>query len=219
MMLSTLERKAIINEKGNKVFRFVFTEEKVDRSDELVKIFGIQTDAYSKNPIVLECHWGEVVARCINLQKTQTQLIGDIEFNQSFADKYPENQEIIDRIEAGYINAVSIGFKPITTNKEFIDDKMIYIYETSELVECSFAKIPMNSGAIRLNELKEDYLNRKAGRVISSSNREKLQTIKKLCDELLADSEIVDVTPIPDTIENEMKRIDKDKLKEILINC
>jgi HK97 family phage prohead protease len=188
-------------------------------------IDGIQTANYANNPVILWRHESHnlPIAICSNLNKINNKLIGDIEFSQKLADKYPDVQMFIDYIEEKYLRTVSIGFKPINKRVEKQGDNLVIIHEVCDLVECSVVTIPMNPNATIMREYN---MQTKEGRVLATKHRDKLIQCQLLINELLEDSAMNEDKPNEDKkpifdenlLENSFRNINKKELENLLLN-
>lgn len=162
-------------EEGQFTYEFVMTKQVNDRSNQVVKISGIDTDNFIKNPIVLFNHNpDQPIGRIVSMRVENDSLIGELEFHKiSLLSK-----EVAEMVEKGYLKTVSIGFLPLKYNdnvitKENRESGDFYpvgsvqrVYEEIELFECSIVTIPANPEAIRQSlEIVE-----KAGAVLNSTN-------------------------------------------------
>lgn len=143
--------KAVEQTEQPNVLKFVITDETVDRYGDIVRANGGVYDNYLNNPIVLMhhiSHGGDLpVAKCINLEVVELKVIATVEF-----DTDEISQEVLRKIKGGFLNCVSIGFCPI----EYEENKETrgMIFNTWELLEFSFVKIPANPNAGRVKHFK-----------------------------------------------------------------
>lgn len=147
--------------------RFVLTDGSLNSYGYRVITSGVRLERFKKNPIMLWMHfrdegcqyWGE------------SKPIGhweDIEVTDESITAVPVFDCVDDlsklvcaKVEAGTINAVSIGFAPIATSK---NEKDLLPGQTREsvteweLMEASFVDIPANANAVRLYGLSDNVL-------------------------------------------------------------
>lgn len=128
-------------------FTFVFSSSAVDRDNDVINQEGIDTKEFKKNPIVL---WGHdrsspPVARVKSTFFRDGKLMGSIQFPPEGVSAMSDT--IGGLVREGYINAVSIGFRP----KEwtFDEDRGGYNILESELLEVSLVPIPSQQEALR----------------------------------------------------------------------
>lgn len=106
---------------------------------------------FEKNPVVMWAHQyrDPPVGRCLELAVEPSQGIrASFEFT-------PQGQyEFADTIhrlwESKFLNAVSIGFLPISTHAEKREGQTIDVYDKWELLEFSIVPIPADRDALRL---------------------------------------------------------------------
>lgn len=125
----------------DEVFTFVLTKEIEDRAGDIVRIDGLRTENYMKNPVVLFNHSKEnlPVGKAIKISKYKDSLLVDIVFA-----KTEMGMTIKQLVMDGILNAVSIGFLPITVKPL---EKGLEILE-AELLEVSIVNIPANPMAL-----------------------------------------------------------------------
>lgn len=145
------ETKAVDLDLG--IFEAMISTEAVDRQGDIVRATGAKLDNYLKNPVVLWAHdYGEMpVARTLSIE-----IMAGKGLKARF--QFPEwgVSERADEVRrlwaAGFLNATSIGFQPITAQplgdrndfwgpQEFVE---------WELLEYSIVPVPANQEALRL---------------------------------------------------------------------
>lgn len=108
--------------------------------------------AYKNNPVILWNHdqMAPPIGRATSVEVQDGQLMIDVEFDM--AD--PHAAMIARKAQAGFINAVSVGFQPIemTQRSELPKDHKAYgpegvFYQRSELLELSVVTVPANGQA------------------------------------------------------------------------
>ncbi len=145
--------KAVEQTNDANILKFVITDETVDRYGDIVRANGGMYENYLKNPVVLmhhESNGGDLpVAKCINLEVVELKVIATVEF-----DTDAVSQEVLRKIVNGFLNCVSIGFCPI----EYEENKETrgMIFNTWELLEFSFVKVPANPNAGRVKSYKAE---------------------------------------------------------------
>ena len=144
-------------EDANTFTGLVISTEHVDRTGDIVRQEGIDTDAYMKNPIILNSHnyYGieNIVGRTTKLYKGLCEGVP-----ATFADGVwapTEGGEMAKALwDAKCLSAASVGFIP----KEFAEtDKGGIDYHDitkSELLEYSVVPVPANSWATRQDGMK-----------------------------------------------------------------
>ena len=136
---------------GERKIKFVFSTGEVDRYGDTINPKGWDLENYRKNPVVLFGHdagTGEnVIGRAVDLEQDGEQLRGTIEFIP--ADINPNAEMIYQMAKAGFLSAVSVGFRPIEfraaadkSRKGGID------FLRQELLEVSVVPIPALPSAL-----------------------------------------------------------------------
>lgn len=226
------------NADGPKVYTFRASDGDYDRVNDRINPKGWLLDSYRSNPIVLFNHRdgapslfsgpqmilpiGKADARIEN-----NALVADITFDQN--DAYA--QKIEQKVADGYLNAVSVRFRPIESTQ---NEKGGTDYSSVELLEISVVNIPCNSRATRLKSL-DDQLDAFADLIIeklvakgltftSSAATDTPAEIKSV-PESVSDSPSEDVTdspaeaqaePVADTSADTTPGIDFQKAASIL---
>jgi HK97 family phage prohead protease len=133
---------------------FILATENVNRYGYRLIMAGAQLDNFLANPIMLYMHRrsGErfPVGKWDNLRVEGDKLIGTPNFDVE--DKM--GAEIKRKVEAGYLNATSVGFDRVSVS-ENPDMMLTGQYRATvtewELLEVSFVDIPGDPKAVRLN--------------------------------------------------------------------
>jgi HK97 family phage prohead protease len=147
---------------GDRVREFVISTGHIDRDNDRVAVAGWKLDNYRKNPVVLFAHdySGLPVARCLSLRQQGDELIAAAEFA-----KHEQAQTVLDLIDGGFLNATSVGFRPVgngTPNQFGGTD-----FPSAELLEFSIVPVPANPEALVLRLC---GATEKSGRAISAAN-------------------------------------------------
>lgn len=127
----------------DRTIRFTATSEQEDRDGDIVRVSGIRTENFDKNPVFLWAHdsgkppVGKVVSH--NKRPVDGEFIVDVEFfDGEHADK------IFKMYKEGFLNSVSISFDP----KDFAErDEGGFDFLEVELLEISAVTIPANPHA------------------------------------------------------------------------
>lgn len=195
------------SETGNRVIRFIGSDESVDRDGDTVSIDGWDVSAYLSNPVVLFGHDNRSlpVAKTIavTVDRRTRQLIFDVQFptveELSTDPKTPSEHALkVDAIynmaKKGLLNTVSVGFKGI----EYDHTPTGRAYRKQELIELSIVPVPSNKNALAILRdagtletiIKELTMETKAGKRLSKESREALKSchgkIMTAIDELKA---------------------------------
>ena len=135
---------------------FVASTENSDRYNDVINQKGWNLNNYEKNPIVLLNHnssqlpIGKGFVRVVD-----NELIIDVKFDM----EDPIAAEVARKSQQGYMNAVSVGFKPIKSKSRFDLPKNSPYYATkgtyfeqAELLEVSIVTIPANGDATMITQ-------------------------------------------------------------------
>ena len=122
---------------------FVASTAEEDRMGDVIRQDGWQLDRYKSNPVVLFGHDHEKpIGRSHNVRVENGVLRADIEFAPEEVD--PFAAKIGKMVKAGFLRAVSVGFKPI----DMKPIKSGYEFVKSELLEISVVSVPANASAL-----------------------------------------------------------------------
>lgn len=219
----------IIESEGARVYTFRASSNSVDRQNEIVDQNGWQLDSYRENPVVLDSHRydsiEDIIGRCIRAEVVNGALECDIIFCDSEKGECAE-----ELVNTGFLRTVSVGFKSLERRPGGAGQPMTHA--RAELLEISMVSVPANRDAVRLRshddgdvvannggsitELHEfvqsltDPDKTKAGRVISASNLEKLQSaidaIQGVIDSAMGDEPVQ--KPMAEACKPEEQKID-----------
>ncbi len=146
---------------------FVASSATPDRYGDIINVQGWILDNYKRNNVILLNHDSNQlpIARG-HVYVRNDKLIVDVEF-----DKEDERAAEVERkVKAGFMNAVSVGFRPLEsksrselpTDHKYYGQRGMY-YSKAELLEVSIVTIPANGEATMLeqkfyNAMKEEIL-------------------------------------------------------------
>ncbi len=128
--------------------KFVLSEALPDREADCVDPNGIDLTNYLRNPVVLWAHdhHAPPIARCISIGVEAGRLVGVAEFvPASVPVAGPTAEMALQMIKIGFLNAVSIGFRPVEF--DFNNDGGMD-FTKSELLEFSIVTIPCLPSAL-----------------------------------------------------------------------
>lgn len=126
---------------------FVITDESVDRENDIIKIDGWDLDEYKKNPVVLWAHSSRdlPVGRAVTLERNLDTLRSVAEFTPR--DLSPFGHMVGRMYKEGFLNAVSVGFRP--TEYSYDPDRGYGInFLRQTLLEYSAVPVPANPNAL-----------------------------------------------------------------------
>jgi HK97 family phage prohead protease len=128
----------------NRTLELTGSTEDKDRTGDTIRLDGWQTENYMKNPVFLWAHdyKSPPIGKCLRVWTENGKLKFIIQFAE--ADTYAFADTIYKLYKGGYINACSVGFKPIETQ----DGKEGTDYIKQELLELSGCPIPDNANAL-----------------------------------------------------------------------
>jgi HK97 family phage prohead protease len=146
---------------------FVASSATPDRYGDIIDQKGWVLENYKKNAVVLLNHdSNQLPIGKGNVHLRDDKLVIDVEF-----DKEDERAAEVERkVKAGFMNAVSVGFRPLEsksrselpTDNKYYGQRGMY-YSKAELLEVSIVTIPANGEATMLeqkfyNTMKEEIL-------------------------------------------------------------
>ncbi len=189
--------------KDDRVLRFIGSDQKKDRDNEVIMVDGWKLTEYRKNPVVLvnHSHADLPVAKTkrVWIDKDTKQLKFDISFPE------PEVSSVGDTLyklySSGYMSAVSVGFRPNPDRIKFGDGKKQprVTFEEQELLEISLVSIPANPRALLTSKGITDAIDRE---VIDEME---LNELKMWLDEVLPDEDDPIEKDIEEDIEPDLK--------------
>jgi HK97 family phage prohead protease len=147
----------------------------IDRHGTVVMPSGARTHNFEQNPVVMWQHGHGVagsvpIGRAESIRTEDNALFAQVRFdeNDSFA------REIRRKVEEGFVNAASIGFRPSNQRSDTIDGEQVTVVDEWELVEFSMVSVPSNPSALVESR---NYINTIAQRVADTVT-EKIQRRK-----------------------------------------
>ena len=146
---------------------FVASSATPDRYGDIIDQKGWILKNYKKNPVVLLNHdSNQLPIGKGNVYIRNDQLTIDVEFDS----EDPRAKEVERKAKKGFMNAVSVGFRPLEsksrselpTDHKYYGQRGMY-YSKAELLEVSIVTIPANGEATMLeqkfyNAMKEEIL-------------------------------------------------------------
>jgi HK97 family phage prohead protease len=138
------ETKAVND--AERTIRFRISTDAVDREKDIVDPRGWHTDEFMKNPVVLFGHDYKSlpVARALSLSADEHGLSMVAQFPP--AEVYPFADTVYQMVKAGFLNATSVGFKPMRWDLE--PERGGVRYHEQTLLEASIVPIPANPQAL-----------------------------------------------------------------------
>lgn len=139
---------AEVKAEAGKPVRFCISTATPDRMGDVISVEGWKLDAYQKNPVVLWAHDRKAppVAKATKVWIENAKLLMEMEFTAR--ELYPFGAMVGDMVRGGFINASSVGFRPI--KYAFNDARGICAMDfiEAELLENSIVPVPANAEAL-----------------------------------------------------------------------
>lgn len=134
----------------NRTIRFVGTKETEDRTGDIIEADGWELANYVKNPVFLWDHSPGLapIGKAKQIIREGNSLLFDIEFAPKSVSEFAD--QIFKLYEAGFLNAVSVGFRP-KAFEPIIDDEGFMSglrFTKQELLELSAVSIPAHQDAL-----------------------------------------------------------------------
>jgi HK97 family phage prohead protease len=146
-----VRKQAVANAEdvGERRIKFTISTGDVDRENDRLRSDGWVLTSYRKNPVVMFAHdYKQLpVARAISIEEEDGSLVSTAEF--ATADLNPFADTVYRMIKGGFLNAVSVGFRPQkfkSTERE--NGQQGFDFEEQELLEYSVVPIPANPHAL-----------------------------------------------------------------------
>jgi len=138
------EFRAAVRPDADRRVTFTLSTPLADRQGDTIDAAGWHLDAYRQNPAVLygHDHKGLPVARAVDVGIVGGALVATAEFVPP--DLYPFGDQVYRMLKAGYLSAVSVGFRPLRS--EPIPGGTAFLEQ--ELLEFSVVPVPANPEAL-----------------------------------------------------------------------
>jgi HK97 family phage prohead protease len=131
----------------------------LDRHGTIIKPSGAKTDHFLRNPIFAWAHdaYGglfskpdpaNIIGRVTEIRAGEHALDVDVEFAPEEVN--PRAEMLFRMVKAEFLNAVSIGWRPLKWHEEDRDGRIIRVFDEWELLEISLVPIPSNPHALVL---------------------------------------------------------------------
>lgn len=137
----------------NDIWNVIVSTPEIDRYGTIIEPSGIDYTAYMSNPVVLAQHGADKfpVGKCLSLQLVE----GNLEAQIQVECITEEGKNLNSLIGAGFVNAVSVGILPKTTEERTIGEDKVKAFTKSELIEFSIVSVPANRGALIKRDFKQ----------------------------------------------------------------
>jgi HK97 family phage prohead protease len=143
-------------EGDSRVIRFIASNEEKDRYGDIVRASGWVLDNFKNNPVLLFGHQSRElpIGRVTSIGVEGTQLIADAEFMPASMNEKAES--VFQMLKARFLNAVSVGFKPLMRPNQIKDPTTNewtggYEFIKQELLELSVVPVPALAGALAVS--------------------------------------------------------------------
>jgi HK97 family phage prohead protease len=141
----TLTPRGQVVDRDALTLRFTLSTESVDRDSDRVAVEGWQLDNYRRNPVVLWAHDHSQppVARSQTIGVEVDGLVAQARFTPK--DLYPFGYMTFQLYAEGFLNAVSVGFRPLAwrwSEEEGRERGIDFLHQ--ELLEFSCVPVPAN---------------------------------------------------------------------------
>jgi len=139
--------RGYVKNKEAEIITVVASTSSKDRMGESINADGWLLDNFKKNPVLLWAHRADQlpIGRVLKVYTEGNSLIAET----AFAD-HPFAREVEKMVKGGFINAVSVGFKP-----EKYDETDASIVKEQTLLELSYVNVPANEESLVTREYKD----------------------------------------------------------------
>ena len=162
----TTKAEALNSQDGH--WRFIISDESVDRYGTVIKLKGWQMDNYGNNNVVFYNHWSGSSDPDNNVGMGEVYvdgkyLIGEVKLQ--IGSSNIKANKLQDKLTFGNIKCTSVGFMPIEASwgvKEYGEDPEVFYYRQQDLLEFSIVDIPANANATLLKSFdkeEQDFIN------------------------------------------------------------
>jgi HK97 family phage prohead protease len=133
----------------SRIRRFRFSDGSIDLMDDRLDPLGWELENFRRNPIVPWSHDTSIppIGRVVNIYKNIVELGGDIEFARPEVSEFAD--EIFRLVDAGFINACSVGFPPLEWEWADDPDRPFGVnFKRQRLLEVSVVPVPALPSAL-----------------------------------------------------------------------
>ena len=134
---------------AERTYTFVLSTAAPDRHGDTVCVDGWILDAYQKNPVVLLAHnySQPAIGRSVRTWVEAQALRGVMEFAPKGV--YPLADTVEALVGAGFMRAVSVGFRPMPNRYVYNEERRGYDILQQELLEYSVVPVPAHPDALQ----------------------------------------------------------------------
>jgi len=140
----------------SRTIKFVASNEEKDRYGDIVRAAGWVLDHFKNNPVLLFGHNSRdlPIGKVSDISVQGTALVATAEFMPASMNEKAES--IFQMLKAGFLNAVSVGFKPLMKPNQIKDPGTNewtggYEFIKQELLELSVVPVPALPGALAIS--------------------------------------------------------------------
>jgi len=157
--LKVLLEKAGVEYKAHdeeRILRYIFSDETVDRMGDIIRQSGWQLKNYKKNAVILIGHNSRElpIGAGLNVKVIDKKLMGDVLFANE--DTSMDAEKAFKMASAGFFKANSVGFMPIEVNNPSDEEReklglgpFGVEFKKQELLEDSLVSVPANPEAVQ----------------------------------------------------------------------
>lgn len=140
-------RKVTVAKAAGGELDFVLSDDTKDRYGDVIQAEGWDLRSFKRNPIALFNHNSDFpIGSWENVRVEGNRLIGRLKLAASGTSERID--ELIRLVEQGILRAVSVGFKPLETEKLGTGPGLRFLKQ--ELLETSLVSVPANPSAVQL---------------------------------------------------------------------
>ena len=141
----------------NRTIGFIGTVESEDRTGDIIEVDGWQLSNFTKNPVFLWDHDPGLgpIGKVKQILREGNALLFDVEFASKAVSDFADR--IFKLFEAGFLNAVSVGFIPkdFEPIRDVEGDLTGLRFTRQELLELSAVSIPAHQDAVAASAYKK----------------------------------------------------------------
>jgi HK97 family phage prohead protease len=172
-----------------RAIKFTISSPSVDRDKDTLSVAGWKLDSFQRNPVVPFAHdYSSLpVAKAVNISSEKNALVSTAQFVPK--EVYPFADTVYQMLLGGYLNAVSVGFRPL--KHEVNKDRGGVDFLEQELLEYSVVPVPANPEALvearsvgidlgPLKEWAEEVLDELHGEAMVYFPKESIEQVAKM---------------------------------------
>jgi HK97 family phage prohead protease len=161
-----------VDASGNsRIRRFRFSDGSIDLVGDRLDPLGWELESFRRNPIVPWSHDTSIppIGRVVNIYKNSVELGGDIEFARPEISQFAD--EIFRLVDAGFVNACSVGFLPLEWEWADDPDRPWGIdFKRQRLLEVSVVPVPALPSALIDGRSALEFVQKRAALRVSGAS-------------------------------------------------